>query len=100
MYEQKVIWIGTVLGDSSIEDFEKFFLETLGYHVKYVEEFKMVEGFYKNLNCIVFSICSNEIPKFAMFRLTTSDMKWLEDFWENEKGNIPLDIYEKYSGWS
>ena len=31
MYEQKVVWMGTILGDSTVEEFEEFFLNELGY---------------------------------------------------------------------
>ena len=94
-FEQKVVWMGTVLGDASVEEFEEFFLEELGYHVKFDEEFKMVD---KDLHCIIFGICAKEIPKFALFRIQTPDMKWWEDFCEIEGvNNIPCEIVEKYN---
>lgn len=37
MYEQKVICMGTTMGDATSEEFEEFFLEELGYHVKFDE---------------------------------------------------------------
>ena len=95
-FKQNVVWIGTVLGDASINDFEEYFLNELRYHIRYVDEFKMESGYYQGLNCIIFSVCSNELPKFTLFRLTTTDMKWLEDFWDNECDNIPLEVYNKY----
>lgn len=96
MYEQKVVWIGTVLGDASVEDFEQFFLDELGFHIKYDEEFKMIGGLYKGLNCIIFGVCGKELSKFSLFRITTTDMKWIEDFKDNEEGNIPEYIVNKY----
>lgn len=96
-YMQRVVWLGTILGDSTTEEFEEWFLNELGYHVKYDYEFKMDGGHFDGLNCLVFGICGKEIPKFALFRITTGDMKWLEDFCENEKENIPQEVFERYN---
>ena len=99
-YVQKVVWIGTVLGDASTDDFEKFFLKELGFHVKYDGEFKMVGGHYDGLNCIVFNLHNDDVSKFAMFRITTDDMKWLEDFFDNEGvNNFPEEFHENYSNY-
>lgn len=95
-YKQEVVWVGTVLGDSSVEDFEEFFLKELGFHVKYVEEYGMT-GEYDGIHCIIFRIASEDLSRFTMFRLQTPDMKWIEDFWDNETENIPCEIYEKYN---
>lgn len=100
MFEQKVVWIGTVLGDASIGEFEDYFLNELNFHIKYEEEFKMQGGCYEGLNCIVFSICAKEIPKFALFRITTNDMKWLEDLVDNEGvNNFPSEFINKYNDY-
>ena len=95
--KKKVVWIGTLLGDATTDDFENFFLDSLGYHVEYEEEFKVQGGYYNGLTCIVFGICSKEIPKFALFRLTTNDMKWWEDFRDNNYDCIPEEIILKYN---
>ena len=100
MFEQKVVWIGTVLGDASIKEFEDYFLNELNFHIKYEEEFKMQGGFYKGLNCIVFSICAKEIPQFALFRVSTTDMKWLEDLVDNEgEDSFPVEFISKYEDY-
>ena len=100
MYSQKVVWIGTVLGDSSVEDFEEFFLKELGFNVKYDCEFKVQDGDYKGLNCIVFGLCGKQVPKFAMFRVTTDDMKWFEDFVDNEGvDSLTQDVYDRYKDY-
>lgn len=95
-YVQEVVWVGTVLGDSSVEDFEDFFLDKLGFHVKYVEEFGMT-GELNGIHCIIFKIASEDLSRFTLFRIKTNDMKWIEDFWDNETNNIPCEIYEKYN---
>ena len=96
-YVQKVVWIGTVLGDASTEEFEQYFQDELGYRVRYDGEFRMVGGHYEGLNCIVFSIHSEDISRFAVFRIRAWDMKWLEDFYENEGvNNFPVEFLEEY----
>lgn len=95
-YGVNVVWIGTILGESSIEDFENFFLENYNYHIKYRDEFKIENGFYKNLNCIIFSVSLEELSKFCIFRLRTNDIKWLDDFYDNERENIPSWVVKKY----
>ena len=97
MYEQKVVWMGTILGDSTVEEFEEYFLKELGFHVKYDEEFVMSDGKFKGLHCIIFGICRKEISEFALYRISTPDMKWWEDFKDNfEIENIPEEIVNKY----
>ena len=97
MYEQKVIWLGTVMGDSTSEEFENFFLETFGYHVKFDEEFELI-GELKGIHCLIFGVCDKELSKFALFRIRTSDMKWWEDFKDNYGiENIPDEILKKYN---
>ena len=95
MYDIKVIWVGTVLGESSAEDFENWFLEQLGFHVKFNKEFELV-GECEGIHCIMFNLCGKEASKFALFRLSTTDMKWFEDFVENNGGCIPEDILSEY----
>ena len=95
-YNQKVVWVGTVLGEYTTDEFEKFFIDTLGYHVKYVEEFKMNNT---GVNCILFSLCSDDVPKFALFRITTTDMKWFEDWVDNNRNDIPKYVLEKYNDY-
>lgn len=96
MFKQIVIWLGTIVGTDSINEFESYFLKELGFKVKYLSEFKL-NNENKN-NCVLFYIHTDDIPKFAMFRLTTMDMKWFEDFVENnmDEGIIPDDIMKLY----
>ena len=91
--------MGTILGDASVEEFEKYFLETLNFRIKYDDEFKLVGGEFDCINCIVFNHHSEDISNFALFRITTSDMKWLEDFCENYRGNVPSEVFSKYEDY-
>ena len=95
---QKVVWIGTVLDGATVEDFESYFKNDLGFNVKYIEEFKMTAGRLDGLNCIMFYIATEDISKFMMFRVTTDDMKWWEDFYDNYhlEGGIPQDIINRH----
>ena len=92
MFNVKVLWLGTYLGESSIGEFESFFKDNLGFTVKYIDEFKLVNG----SSCVLFSVADEDIPKFSIFRLGTLDMKWLDDFVENNPGELSEGIIEKY----
>lgn len=97
-FKQLVLWLGTYLGnDSSVDEFEEYFKETLGFTVKYHSEFTLNNP-NKN-KCILFYINSEDIPKFSLFRITTSDMKWFEDYVENNPEEIPDDIMELYEDY-
>lgn len=106
-YGVNVVWVGTVLDESTIEDFEKWFLEKYHYHIEYKDEFHITSGMFKDLNCIIFAVPFEEVPRFSIFRLRTNDMKWLIDFYDGEKENIPqhiidkyeLDLYSKFDKW-
>ena len=60
-YGVNVVWIGTVLDESTIEDFEKWFLEKYHYHIEYKDEFHIKSGMFKDLNCIIFAVPFEEI---------------------------------------
>ena len=101
MYEQKVIWFGTILDEMTVEDFEKEFLKSFGYHVKYEDEFTLSNEFFDNdLNCLIFSICEKDIEQFAIFKITrfSGEMRWWEDFLndESQSENVPAEILKKY----
>lgn len=92
-----VVWLGTVLGDSTTDDFEQYFKDELDYNVKYIEEFTMTSGYFKDLTCLVFEVSMEDVGRFAMFRLRTSDMKWMDDWIDNRGMEIPMDILKKYA---
>ena len=96
-YTQKVIWVGTVLGDASTDEFEKFFLD-LGFRVKHDWEFVMSGGFYEGFHCMIFNLHNDDVSEFSLFRLTTNDMKWLEDFVDNNGyDSFSDEFHERYS---
>lgn len=95
-YNIPVVWIGTILGDATTEDFEKYFKE-LGYRVKYEEEFIMQDGYYKDFHCTIFNLHIEDVGGFCVFRLMTDDMKWMDDFIDHHGLRIPLPILKKYA---
>ncbi len=97
-FVQLVAWIGTVLGDASPQELESYFEEELGFHVKYEDELEMV-GEYDGIHFILFRLASEDIPKFSMFRLTTTDMKWFEDWVDNHRDCISEEVLEKYADY-
>ena len=86
-----VVWLGTYLGGASVLEFEEFWKEE-GFTVEFVEEFKDTED-HSN---ILFLLKDN-VGKFAMFRLQTTDLKWWEDYIVNYNDVIPQEIKAKYN---
>ena len=96
-YGVKVVWIGTILGEATEKEFEDWFKEEHGFKVKYEEEFVMVDGYYKDFHCTVFGLHKDDVARFCVFRLMTNDMKWIDDFIENERLGVPMHIIKKYA---
>ena len=94
-YKQLVLWLGTIVGEENINEFEEYFKNEYGFNVKYHSEFKLLNE-NKN-NCVLFYIHSEDIPKFALFRLNTDDMKWFEDYVENNPSEISDDVWNIYN---
>lgn len=99
-YYVPVVWLGVVLGDASTEEFEGYFKNSLGFRVKYVEEFVMQGGDFNGLHCTIFNLHKDDVGKFALWRLRTTDMKWLDDWIENRGLSVPIHIIKKYGGES
>lgn len=86
----QVIWIGITMDGAKPEELEKH-LKNLGFTVRFEEEFKDTEG-YPN---IIFSLLDN-ISEFCVFRLQRPDMKWIDDYNDNNPGLLPKEIINKY----
>ena len=107
-FNQLCVWTGTLLGDSTADDFVNFFKEN-GFDVKFECEYETlqdkdaygdsVEG-TGGRHDILFYINDDDIPKFAIWRLSYG-IRWWEDFLDNGHGDIvPQNILEKYPyGW-
>jgi hypothetical protein len=83
-YTQVVVWPHTVLGDNTEEDFTKYMTETFKAKVKLIGEHRIT----KDRTDLLFYINSEDIPKFAVARLTWG-MRWLEDVMANDGSYTP-----------
>jgi hypothetical protein len=86
-YKQLCVWPGTVLGDSTPADLEKFFLEELNTRVKYHTEVKTLPDLDESGNSVpetggrtdlFFYVHSEDIGHFAVPRLGMG-IRWWED---------------------
>ena len=102
-YTQLVVWPGTVVGKKKIKEFEDW-LKDEGFRVKYEAEFLTLpdqngSGLVKgtgNRNDLLFFIHSEDVPKFAVWRLSYG-FRWWEDYMANNSCSIvPTAIIERY----
>ena len=81
-FNQLCVWQGTVLGDSSVEDFTNFFKENFNARVKFCEEVKTNGSVERNeeggRNDIFFYIHDDDMGHFALKRLALG-IRWWED---------------------
>ena len=103
-YTQLCVWCGTMLGDLSVQEFEKFFKDQ-GYRIKFAEEVvtlpdyeygKPVEG-TGGRHDILFYIHTEDIAKFAIPRLTAG-IRWWEDVvsYNNHNNWYSEEVLQKY----
>ena len=102
-FKQLCVWPGTILGDSTVQDFEDFF-KRQGFTVKFAEEVetlpdvkdgKVVEG-TGGRHDIFFYINTDDIMVFAIPKIAMG-IRWWEDVISNGGGNIyPQRILDKY----
>lgn len=88
-FTQVVVWPHTLLGEGNTEaDFQKFITENFDARIKLIGEHR-ISGDRTDL---LFFIHSEDIPKFAVARLSWG-MRWLEDVMANDGSyRPPLDI--------
>ena len=86
-FTQLCVWSGVLLGDSSIEEFESFFMSELGVRIKYHTEVETLPDLDERgnpvpdtggRNDIFFFVHSDDIAKFAAPRLVMG-IRWWED---------------------
>lgn len=102
-FTQLCVWPATVMGESTPEDFEKYFKEQ-GFAVKFAEEVitlpdvkdgRVVEGTGGRRD-VFFYIADEDVLRFAIPRLMMG-IRWWEDVIGNGGGNIyPKSILNKY----
>ena len=82
-FVQLCVWPGTVMGESTPEDFEKFFEED-GFRVKFAEEVITNPEPGETLeqsggrHDILFYVHSDDLGRFAIYRLAFG-IRWWED---------------------
>ena len=86
-FTQLCVWPGVLLGDSSIEEFESFFMSELEVRIKYHTEVETLPDLDERgnpvpdtggRNDIFFFVHSDDIAKFAAPRLVMG-IRWWED---------------------
>jgi hypothetical protein len=108
-FSQVAVWHGTEIGDTPVEEFNKFFKDQFNVRVNFIEEVKTapdtddkgfpVEG-TGGRSDVFFSVHEEDIPKFAVKRFQLQDPpRWIEDVYANGGGILyPQDI-ENYKTW-
>lgn len=105
-FNQLCVWEGTMLGDSSVEDFEKFFKDSMDVTVKFAEEVitNPDRDEYGNpvkdtggRHDLLFYIADKDVTKFAIARLQMG-IKWWEDVvsYNNRAYLYSQEILDKY----
>lgn len=107
-FSQVCVWPGTLMGDNTPEDFEKFMLENFNVRTQFleviftypdVENGKIVEETGERSD-IFFAIHIEDIAKFAVPRLQYG-IRWIEDVLSN--ANYRMNIYPErvfaYKTW-
>lgn len=101
-FKQLCVWPGTMLGDNTVNDFEKFIKETFDVRVKFAEEVitngskeRDEEGGRHDL---FFFVHNEDISKFAVKRLAYG-IRWWEDVVSYNDGAYlySQEILDKYS---
>jgi hypothetical protein len=96
-FNQVCVWASTIVGTDNVESFEKFMLDEYKVRVKYMEEIKtapdmdngkIVKG-TGDRNDVFFKIHTDDIPKFAVKRLSMDPpVRWIEDVLDNQRGQM------------
>lgn len=100
-FNQLCVWPGTVMGDSSAEDFEQFFASEMGVRVKFEREVITNGSVERNepggRHDVLFYVHDDDIPKFAVPRLGMG-IRWWEDVVVYNDGAYPYapEILQQY----
>jgi len=81
-FNQLCVWSGTTLGESTIEDFEKFFIDNLNARIKFCEVVITNGSVERNeeggRSDILFYVHDNDVMGFAVKRFEYG-IRWWED---------------------
>ncbi len=99
-FNQLCVWEGTLVGKEEIKSFEKFFKNEMNVRVKYMEEIETLptpgEPNTGGRNDVFFYVHDDDIPKFAIPRLSLGIRLW-EDVLGNGNGVLySQEVLTKY----
>ncbi len=99
-FNQLCVWEGTLVGKEEIKSFEKFFKNEMNVRVKYMEEIETLptpgEPNTGGRNDVFFYVHDDDIPKFAIPRLSLG-IRWWEDVLGNGNGVLySQEVLTKY----
>jgi hypothetical protein len=105
-YRQLCVWEGTLLGNTTVEEFEKYFKDTFDVRVKFAEEVITQPDLDDNGNPepetggrhdLLFYIHQDDISKFAVERLSYG-IRWWEAVvsYNNQAYLYSKEILDKY----
>ncbi len=99
-FNQLCVWEGTLVGKEEIKSFEKLFKNEMNVRVKYMEEIETLptpgEPNTGGRNDVFFYVHDDDIPKFAIPRLSLG-IRWWEDVLGNGNGVLySQEVLTKY----
>ena len=107
MFKQVCVWPGTLLGDSTVAEFEQYFVDTFNVRVKYLEEIvtfpdKDEDGYTVDgtggRNDIFFAVHNDDVMRFAIPKLNIG-ARWVEDALAGDGYKIYPAHVLKYTTW-
>ena len=107
-FTQVCMWPATVIGDSPVEDFVKFFVDTFdGTRIQFLEEITtnpdisvsgvVVPGTGGRVD-LLFAIHDQDQNKFATLRLKYG-IRWLDDVYGNGQSYLYPERVKEYLSW-
>jgi len=96
-FSQVCVWPGTLLGNSTIEDFEFFMKNEFNVDIQYLEEIKTKPDMKNNMsvsstggrNDLFFAVKDSHISRFSVPRLEAG-IRWIEDMLSKHNHISPI----------
>jgi len=103
-FNQVCVWPGTTLGDSTVEQFEKFFMDELNTRIQFLEIIETAPDMENGMpvegtggrSDILFAVHKDDIGHFAIKRLAY-EIRWIEDVYGN--GSLYPERIAEYKTW-
>lgn len=105
-FRQVCVWPGTLVNESDIPEFVKFFAEELGTSVQFMESVTTTPGMHQGQPVpdtggrvdVLFAVRTDHIEKFAVPRLRLG-ISWIEDVYLNGGGGLYEARVGQYRYW-